>query len=72
MRQAKGLAAKIGNKSAVGTAAALTAIRVGLDACLQEGLDAEREQLTKVVASDDAREGIMAFLEKREAKFQDK
>lgn len=72
MRQAKGLAAKIANKSAVGTTAALTAIRVGLDACLQEGLAAEREQLARVVASDDAREGIMAFLEKREAKFSDK
>ena len=72
MRQAKGLAAKIANKSAVGTAAALTAIRVGLDACLQEGLAAEREQLAMVVASADAREGIMAFLEKREAKFSDK
>jgi enoyl-CoA hydratase/carnithine racemase len=72
MRQAKGLAAKIANKSAIGTASALTAIRVGLDACLPEGLAAEREQLARVVASDDAREGIMAFLEKREAKFQDK
>ena len=72
MRQAKGLAAKIANKSAVGTAAALSAIRVGLDACLHEGLAAEREQLAKVVASGDAREGITAFLEKREAKFQDK
>jgi enoyl-CoA hydratase/carnithine racemase len=72
MRQAKGLAAKIANKSAVSTAAALTAIRTGLDACLPDGLAAEREQMTKVVSSDDAREGIMAFLEKREAKFSDK
>jgi enoyl-CoA hydratase/carnithine racemase len=72
MRQAKGLAAKIANKSAVGIASALTAIRVGLDASLQDGLAAEREQLARVVASDDAREGIMAFLEKREAKFSDK
>ncbi len=72
MRQAKGLAAKIAGKSAVDTTAALTAIRVGLDACLEEGLAAEREQLAKVVSSDDAREGIMAFLEKREAKFSDR
>jgi len=72
MRQAKGLAAKIANKSAVGIASTLTAVRAGLDACLPEGLAAEREQLTKVVASEDAREGIMAFLEKREAKFSDK
>ena len=40
MRQAKGLAAKIANKSAIGTASALTAIRVGLDDCLPEGLAA--------------------------------
>jgi enoyl-CoA hydratase/carnithine racemase len=72
MRQAKGLAAKIANKSAVGITGALTAVRVGLDSCLPEGLAAEREQLAKVVASEDAREGIMAFLEKREAKFQDR
>ena len=72
MRQAKGLAAKIAGKSAIDTTAALTAIRVGSDACLEEGLAAEREQLAKVVASDDAREGIMAFLEKREAKFSDR
>ena len=72
MRQAKGLAAKIANKSAVGVAATLTAIRAGLDACLPEGLAAEREQLAVVIASADAREGISAFLEKREAKFQDK
>ena len=64
--------AKIAKKSAVGIASTLTAIRAGLDACLPEGLAAEREQLTKVVASEDAREGIMAFLEKREAKFSDK
>ncbi len=56
----------------MGITAALASIRTGLDACLPDGLAAEREQLTKVVASDDAREGIMAFLEKRAAKFQDK
>lgn len=72
MRQAKGLAAKIANKSAIGTTAALKAIRSGLDACLPEGLAAEREQLNVVAASEDAREGITAFLEKRAAKFQDR
>ncbi|HSD83094.1 MAG TPA: enoyl-CoA hydratase-related protein [Anaerolineae bacterium] len=72
MRQAKGLAAKIANKSAVSVSGALTAIRAGLDACLPDGLAAEREQLAKVVASADAAEGISAFLEKREAKFSDK
>jgi enoyl-CoA hydratase/carnithine racemase len=72
MRQAKGLAAKIANKSAVATAAAMTAIRVGLDASLPDGLAAEREQIAIVARSADAAEGVSAFLEKREAKFSDK
>jgi enoyl-CoA hydratase/carnithine racemase len=72
MRQAKGLAAKIANKGAVSVAAALTAIRAGLDADLPVGLAAERAQFDIVTASDDALEGVSAFLEKREAKFQDK
>jgi len=72
MRQAKGLAAKIANKGALAVAAAMTAIRAGLDADLLTGLAAERKQFDIVMASDDAREGITAFLEKREAKFTDK
>jgi enoyl-CoA hydratase/carnithine racemase len=72
MRQAKGLAAKIANKSAVSVAAAMTAIRAGLDADLPDGLTAERQQFDIVTASADALEGVSAFLEKREAKFTDK
>ncbi len=72
MRQAKGLAAKIANKGALAVTAAMTAIRAGLDADLPTGLAAERKQFDAVMASDDAREGITAFLEKREAKFSDK
>jgi enoyl-CoA hydratase/carnithine racemase len=72
MRQAKGLAAKIANKSAVSVAAAMAAIRAGLDADLPDGLAAERKQFDVVTASDDALEGVSAFLEKREAKFSDK
>ncbi len=72
MRQAKGLAAKVANKSMVATSAALTSIRAGLDACLPEGLAVEREQIGLVAGSEDAREGITAFLEKRAAKFSDR
>ena len=72
MRQAKGLAAKIANKGALAVTAAMTAIRAGLDADLPTGLAAERKQFDAVMASDAAREGITAFLEKREAKFSDK
>jgi enoyl-CoA hydratase len=50
----------------------MNAIRAGLDADLKSGLAAELAQFGLAVASQDAREGITAFLEKREAKFQDK
>ena len=72
MRQATGLAKKIAAKSAVAVSAALGAIREGLDADLQTGLASERKRFAAVAASADAQEGVMAFLEKREAKFQDK
>ena len=52
--------------------AALGALREGLDADLQTGLASERKRFAAVAASADAQEGVMAFLEKREAKFQDK
>ncbi len=71
MRQAKGLAMKIANKSAVATSAAMNAIRTGLDANLTDGLAAERAQFSTVAASADAAEGIAAFLEKRAPKFSD-
>ncbi|MFN8595059.1 MAG: enoyl-CoA hydratase-related protein [Anaerolineae bacterium] len=57
MRQAKGLAAKIANKSAVAVAAAMNAIRAGLDAELHLGLAAELRQFGHVTASADAIEG---------------
>jgi len=72
MRQSIGLAKKIASKSAVAVTAALSAIRGGLDAKLIDGLANERKQFVTVAASDDAREGVFSFLEKREAKFQDK
>ncbi len=72
MRQSIGLAKKIANKSAVGIAAILGSIRDGLDADLQSGLAAERKHFVSVASSMDAQEGVTAFLEKREAKFQDK
>jgi enoyl-CoA hydratase/carnithine racemase len=37
---------------------------------LDEGLDAEREAFMKAFVSEDAREGIAAFIEKRKARFR--
>jgi enoyl-CoA hydratase/carnithine racemase len=72
MRQSKGLAGKIAGKSAVTIAAALASIGAGLDADLPTGLAKEREEFVKLAAADDVREGVSAFLEKRQPQFKDK
>ena len=72
MRQAKGLAHKIADKSAVTVSAALTAIGAGLDGGVQTGFAKEREQFARIADSEDVREGVTAFLEKRLPQFKDK
>ncbi|MBS1245632.1 MAG: Enoyl-CoA hydratase/isomerase, partial [Chloroflexi bacterium] len=59
-------------KSAVAMAAALRAIATGYDLPLEEGLAKEREQFGALAASEDAPEGVNAFLQKRAAQFKDK
>jgi enoyl-CoA hydratase/3-hydroxyacyl-CoA dehydrogenase len=46
--------------------------RISADGDLDEGIDAEKRAFAEVFASDDAKEGIAAFLGKRAPKFQGK
>ena len=46
------------------------AVQTGLEVPLESGLALERELQAKLFASEDAREGIAAFVEKREARFR--
>jgi enoyl-CoA hydratase/carnithine racemase len=39
---------------------------------LADGLKCEAEMFSKIAESHDMKEGVSAFLEKRQAKFQDK
>jgi enoyl-CoA hydratase len=48
------------------------AVSTAMDHALNMGLRAERELGTLAFQTQDAREGISAFLEKRPAKFQDR
>jgi enoyl-CoA hydratase/carnithine racemase len=72
LRQAKGLATKLASKSAVAMAAALKAISTGQGLPVVEGLTKERDQFVTLAGSEDTREGVSAFLEKRQPQFKDK
>jgi len=55
---------------ASGATVAYGAAKVALRAGFDEGLGVEREEFTRTFGSEDAREGVQAFIEKRQADFQ--
>lgn len=63
------IAERIASKSPVALAAAKEATRAALHTPLAEGLRVERGLYLVAFASDDKREGVGAFLEKRPAQF---
>lgn len=71
LRQALGLAKKIASKSAVSVSRAQRAIREGMEKSLEEGLEHEVKLFGEIVESKDMREGVRAFFEKRQPKFED-
>lgn len=72
MPKAKELAEKISlDKSALSIKAAMHVVSKGLELTLEEGQDKEAKQFGQMFMTEDAKEGIRAFLEKRKAKFID-
>jgi enoyl-CoA hydratase/carnithine racemase len=72
MKTALGLAKKIASFGGPAIAAAVEAVNEGLVVGLGEGLEIEAEKFSGLVETEDMREGLTAFLEKRQPKFQDK
>jgi enoyl-CoA hydratase/carnithine racemase len=72
LKAAKDLARKLAAKSAVGLAQALQAIEGGLELPLAQGLAKEAAAFHQVSESQDSREGVRAFLEKRQPQFTDR
>ena len=72
LKVAKDLARKIVSKGAVAVTRALQAIEEGLNLSLEQGLAKEAEAFTVVAGTDDSREGVKAFLEKRQPQFKDR
>ncbi|RMF36656.1 MAG: enoyl-CoA hydratase [Chloroflexi bacterium] len=73
LKTARDLARKIASKGAVAVQAGMTAVSEGLEApTLEEGLEVELAQFLRLTETEDMREGVTAFLEKRQPKFQDR
>jgi len=69
----KALCETIANeKSAITTAFVLQAVTEGMEIGLQDGLELEAELFAKLFETEDMKEGVAAFIEKRAAKFRDK
>ena len=71
LKEARDLARKIVSKSRFPIAAALQAITEGLAVSIEEGLKIEAEQFAILADKEDPREGLSAFLEKRQPEFKD-
>jgi len=66
------VAAKIAEKSQLSTVAAKDAVNRSYETTLAEGLLFERRVFHSMFATDDQKEGMSAFVEKREPHFRDK
>ncbi|MEO0667799.1 MAG: enoyl-CoA hydratase [Pseudomonadota bacterium] len=72
MEEALGAAEKIAEKSMVSVMAVKEAVNRSFETPLREGLLFERRVFHSLFATEDQKEGMAAFLEKREAQFRDK
>jgi len=72
LRQAQGLARKMASKSLPALRASLQAVRGGSEIGLPEGLTMEARLFGGLCETEDKREGLAAFLEKRQPQFRDR
>ena len=72
MDEALGAAGKIAEKSMVSVMVVKEAVNRAYEVPLREGLLFERRVFHSLFATEDQKEGMTAFLEKREAQFRDK
>jgi enoyl-CoA hydratase/carnithine racemase len=71
LKTARETAKKIARHGLPAIRASLRALRAGLDLPLEQGLRTEENEFKTLLTTRDMREGIQAFLEKRQPKFTD-
>lgn len=72
MKTASGLAKKIASFGRPAITAAMEAVNEGLAVSLPDAVEVEADKFSSLVETEDMREGLSAFLEKRQPEFQDK
>jgi enoyl-CoA hydratase len=72
LQEAKRLAMQIAEKGPVALQLAKEAVNKAFDAPLQEGLVVERKNFYTLFSTEDQKEGMAAFVEKRKPRFQGK
>jgi enoyl-CoA hydratase len=70
MTESRSLAKQIASLAPLAIRACLKAVTEGLKLPFEEGLKLERELFAALFATEDAKEGTRAFLEKRPASFK--
>jgi enoyl-CoA hydratase/carnithine racemase len=70
MNDAVELAGRLAERPPLAVACVLKAVAAGLYGGIDEGLEVEREGSRMLAQTSDAREGIIAFLEKRQPEFK--
>ncbi|MCY4209150.1 MAG: enoyl-CoA hydratase-related protein, partial [Roseovarius sp.] len=70
MPRARGFAETLARQAPVALKEAKRVVDDGLDAALSAGLTMEQRVLGSLFASDDGKEGIAAFMEKRDPEFK--
>lgn len=72
MTEAKELARKMLSKSSIALSLAKKAINSGADMSLPSGLDLEAQCFARCFATEDQKEGMKAFMEKRKPQFKNR
>ncbi|MGO7837776.1 enoyl-CoA hydratase-related protein [Rhizobium johnstonii] len=70
MRRALEIASKIAQRAPAATQAVKACVAVAIGATVENGLGFERDAISKLAMTEDSREGMLAFSEKRAPVFK--